>query len=549
MRFNQLYRKGGNIFLYLIFISLFINPKDSSSFKISKLPSYHIYLRKEGEAQNLRYRWGQKIIDAFSYSVKKGDYLWKIIKRSGSLKNMGYREFIEAFKVLNPQIENPSLIYPNQTLFIPINISKIKQQMGKGAEQERDQYRLYRVKRGDSIYKILRDQCGIDNREIYRYFAEIKRLNPQIVDLNRIRIGQLIKIPVSGIYKRLREKRINRKLLKKLTDIFSGTDIEIISDGECFISTGKGQNIRIKARRYPMLISGKKRILLDLSGDFPKNLKEFIESRWENYSVVNMPSKDISDALIVIFRAMGYEKIYRKSHTIALSDGIEALFKADLIICPRYERKINYIIMTKGTPLKVPAYLREYLKGEGIEILPLQRGGSGKSQVFELREENISIERDIKRYLKLIFNLAGVKYQEERDVELHVSHSDMQFEIRTSFLIEIDGKQIVIVRDRIPSPIMELIDKKDFHILSFKEMEGDYFHIDSLFESLGIRYSKGRHIFWLKDGKEKYDLGFIVKGISFRGRKGRWNLITSLRIPMEIVSVINKAGYRLIQIN
>lgn len=545
MKFNLLYL----VFLNLIFISLCLIPENSSSFKISRPPSYHIYLKKEGKGEKLRYRWGKKIIDAFLYRVKKGDYLWKIIKRSGSLKNMGYREFIEAFKVLNPQIENPSLIYPDQTLFIPINISKIKRETGKEFERKESQYRLYRVKRGDSIYKILRYQCGIDKREIHRYFAEIKRLNPQIEDLNRIRIGQLIKIPILSVYKRLKEKRVNRRLLKRLMSIFSGTDIEIISDGEYFISTGKEQDIRIKARRYPMLISGKKRILLDLSGDFPKNLKEFIESRWKNYVIVNISSEDISDALIAIFRAMGYEKIYRESHTIPLSDGIGALFKADLIVSSERDMGVNYIIMVKASPLKVPLYLREYLKGEGIEILPLKRGEREESQVLELREENISLERDIKRYLKLIFNLASIKYQEERDVELHVSHSDMQFEMKTSFFIERGGKKIVIVRDRIPSPIMDLIDKKDLHILSFKEMEGDYFHINSLFEILGIRYSKGRHIFWVMDGKGRYDLGFIVKGISFRGRKGRWNLITSLRIPIEIVSVINKAGYRLIQID
>lgn len=54
---------------------------------------------------------------AETYTVKSGDSMWKIAVKY----KIGIQEIINA----NPQVENPSLIYPNQTLNIP-NIDGIK---------------------------------------------------------------------------------------------------------------------------------------------------------------------------------------------------------------------------------------------------------------------------------------------------------------------------------------------------------------------------------------------------------------------------------------
>lgn len=55
--------------------------------------------------------------DADTYTVKNGDSMWKIAVKY----QIGLKEIIAA----NPQISNPSLIYPNQKLTIP-NIDSIK---------------------------------------------------------------------------------------------------------------------------------------------------------------------------------------------------------------------------------------------------------------------------------------------------------------------------------------------------------------------------------------------------------------------------------------
>ncbi|WP_193224695.1 SafA/ExsA family spore coat assembly protein [Bacillus sp. B1-b2] len=71
------------------------------------------------------------MVFADTYTVKSGDSMWKIAVKY----QIGLREIINA----NPQISNPSMIYPNQKLTIP-NIDSIK-------TVEREVIRLCNVER------------------------------------------------------------------------------------------------------------------------------------------------------------------------------------------------------------------------------------------------------------------------------------------------------------------------------------------------------------------------------------------------------------------
>lgn len=65
-----------------------------------------------------------------TYTVKSGDSMWKIAMRF----QVGISELIKA----NPQIKNPSMIYPNQKLTIPaISEKNFEAQVVKLVNQER----------------------------------------------------------------------------------------------------------------------------------------------------------------------------------------------------------------------------------------------------------------------------------------------------------------------------------------------------------------------------------------------------------------------------
>ena len=97
------------------------------------------------------------------YVVKSGDTLYGIARRYGVPADT----LAEA-----NQLQNPSLLSVGQALLIPRDDS------------------VYTVRRGDTLYGIAR-----------RYGVSLECLiaaNPQIVNPNRIAIGQTVRVPLSG---------------------------------------------------------------------------------------------------------------------------------------------------------------------------------------------------------------------------------------------------------------------------------------------------------------------------------------------------------------
>lgn len=104
--------------------------------------------------------------NGFIYTVRSGDSMFLIARRF----NISLPSLIAA----NPQIMNPSLIYPGQNLCIPVS------QPCPGGF-------VYIVQRGDTLFSIaMRFNTTVE---------AIRRINPQIPSSNQIFAGQAICIP------------------------------------------------------------------------------------------------------------------------------------------------------------------------------------------------------------------------------------------------------------------------------------------------------------------------------------------------------------------
>ena len=100
---------------------------------------------------------------ARTYTVQSGDTLYAIAQRFGITVN----EILES----NPEITNPSMIYPGQEIIIPVS----------GRE-------IYMVRAGDTLYRIAQ-RYGVS-------VDQILRINPDITDPSEIYPGQIIVIPM-----------------------------------------------------------------------------------------------------------------------------------------------------------------------------------------------------------------------------------------------------------------------------------------------------------------------------------------------------------------
>ena len=96
--------------------------------------------------------------EAITYTVQKGDSLWKIARRNGC----SLQALMEANKEL---LKNSDRIYPNQKLIIPTSDAtpNVPLWQQPAALPNSGAYRTYKVQKGDSLWKIAHENgCSLE---------------------------------------------------------------------------------------------------------------------------------------------------------------------------------------------------------------------------------------------------------------------------------------------------------------------------------------------------------------------------------------------------
>jgi LysM repeat protein len=126
-----------------------------------------------------------------SYTVEKGDTLWKILERNEPLTPDRYAERLKEFQRVNPKVADPSRIAPGQKLLVPSGGRPEAKDDGKTVD--------YAVKRGDTLSKILSSR-DVPRRQWKRYLDTIREINPSVMDVNRILAGKMLHLPTEGYF-------------------------------------------------------------------------------------------------------------------------------------------------------------------------------------------------------------------------------------------------------------------------------------------------------------------------------------------------------------
>jgi len=131
------------------------------------------------------------------YFVKKGDSIWEILReriRGSVEQTIHWSKVLQTF---NPQVLNTSLIHPGQRLLVPLGYIKRVEPESVSSSKELGTT-IYEVKPGESLTGILNHRFHFPKHLIFNEAINtVRELNPQIKDLNRIRPGQRIVIPLS----------------------------------------------------------------------------------------------------------------------------------------------------------------------------------------------------------------------------------------------------------------------------------------------------------------------------------------------------------------
>ena len=486
------------------------------------------------------------------YTVQRGDRLLSIIrKRTGGTVQESFRK-LEEVRRLNPGIKNVHVIYPGQRIVLPHGAlvtpeKKDVQGPAKPPVFDGKKTREYTVKPGDTVIAILRRELGISHRESLKIIDLMRRLNPGMSDMGRIYPGQALVLPVAA--DETREERtvgapeasvkkeaavsVQREkllpLFSKITGHVGGT---MIMEGIIYIPVRPSGQVTLDTAIIPLIEykSGKK-VLLDIQGQMPGNLRQIIESSWPGYSVLQLTGG--GDVTPVIEKLIGASELYtvEKVYGVrSLADGLVAI-PVDWLVVKRGSggddaREILFgIRFVKSRNELLPWNIADFAEREGFEVVEIEEGAGlapggenfGTAEGFSLKGNS---EKELAASL-----LAKLGYQVQRDVKVQLFSIEKEgFNLSIIADIEIDegGRRCLVVFDSLPGQFMDILSERNIIVVSLPADCSRREVIEKVLGAAGISSVSDTFSFPFSLRKDAKGGAVTFRGIRIRHGEAAW---------------------------
>jgi hypothetical protein len=132
------------------------------------------------------------------YRVRPGDTLRKIFLKDFNARPEDLPALYRKFRQYNPRVRDLNRIISDYRLTIPTGVQgQVPAQEQKlTAQAQAPSGNVIVIKKGQHLAKVLRERYGLTDEAIFHgYLDKIKKLNPDIEDLNYLVEGQRIKLP------------------------------------------------------------------------------------------------------------------------------------------------------------------------------------------------------------------------------------------------------------------------------------------------------------------------------------------------------------------
>jgi len=543
--------------------------------------TYNISLVKTAEpddSEEIHEIDGKKVLTE-TYTVKDGDHLWQIFRERELLENRNLAELLSVLKKLNNSLDNIDLIHPGQKIIIPLAISPVKglSVTAKAGPVETVplesldgiDFDEYVVEQGDSVIKIVEDLYEIPQSELYNeYLARLRQLNPGIKDLNIVRPGERIKLPIYSpkvVRQPVKEakpvsepmteeqKEGIRVIAGQLEEIFTSMGEQWLRTGEHFFPLRTGGQLKLNAEPYPIIeLKNGRKIIVDLYNDLPERMGNLITSNWDNYRIVHIDGgDDLEKAFYRVTSVCGYKKIYESGEPLVLDGEIPLSINADSIIelePASGKNRITVINFLDDGEARNPDVIISYLDSLGIMVLDYPAMKERTETTYD-KEDIIDSGGDARSLIDTLLDLSGQGYSANRELPVFENgQGDYNLVIKADFLVNISGRDYIIDLSGLGEDIIKLLEERRFKVLSISSGDLPYDIVTKVFDFLGIRYDAGQHKFFSINGPETRNIILNFRGVTFRDDNLKNVFATSLRMSRELILFLNMNGYRVLQL-
>lgn len=363
-------------------------------------------------------------------TINPGENLWQILIKEKGLPEARFGQALVVIRGLNPQIKQLNILRVGDKIFIPLQPDAPAPAQSANAKSEeprstagvgRGKVRDYRVKAGDHLYQVLREQLGMkDDRELVQYYALVKDLNPQRKNWDVLLEGEIIRLPdlpgreVSVASKgeklsqqeplaRLPEivapepkpasaakavtahdpKRLvtqdNMTLLSRVVEALGS---ELQQGGEEVLALKDG-TVRLDRAMYPVVYNPKlqQRVVLDAGARIPDTLKARLSETSGAMPVVAVNrSSSLQDSVEQILTRLGYQSLPADRPVVIQHGGVTFEAKGHWVaLGPEQSNRTQdiFVINLRENPVDVPEYLKQELSAKGLHLKDILLGEAG----------------------------------------------------------------------------------------------------------------------------------------------------------------------------
>ncbi|MBI2987885.1 MAG: LysM peptidoglycan-binding domain-containing protein [Deltaproteobacteria bacterium] len=512
-----------------------------------------------------------KTVEGEERIIKQGDSLWHILIREKGLSEKRFNRYLVIISSLNPRLKKPNILQVGQTIFIPVRPDEILGIDISSAEGGAGKTKVYRVRRGDYLYKILREQFGLqEKKEIRSAFEQVKELNPGKKDWNLLFIGEAILFsgtgkapaipalepekPVGLDYGRNLPAQENLQLLEQ---VMTALGNELHRGGEEVVPLREG-TIRIDRDYYPIVRNPKidQKVILDTAGKIPPSLRSKLEAPGSATPVVSMKKGDsLHDAVSSLLSGLGYRSLLPDRPVEIHDGGVGLQVKGEwMVATPERSGGKEEVIIINLTDesSRTPDYLRDYLSLKGMNLkeillpslalpaLPSPIGG--QPQPAENQIENWP--RDRGALIDSLLKSYGIAFSSGQQLSVPLREG-IRLDTTADRLFEFGGKKIALLFRSVGEEASKALQERegirmvelDLQSLSARDL------IARLLDLLGEKTAYREHRFPANEGAARDK---TVLGISGFLLANRSLLLTDRQVPKGVQRFFADKGLRVV---
>jgi len=530
-------------------------------------------------------------VKARVHVVRKGEYLWKIIRKEGFLKRPDAAAQYDLIRDLNREINDLNVLRPGDRIFLPVTdatasgndtakrsapVEKfVKKDLSKAREPE-DSYKKVKVKRGQTLLGIIGARYKIPASRLYgEYIPRLKALNPRIKDIDHLIPGQILRLPVYLVQEKARASsetqpeasaqpalpnagetqsahEVPSGLVNSLGEVFSAMGEEWINTGKHFIPLQGGGQVDFDCALFPVLSSCTGvTVIVDIYNKLPPRIAKLVEASWGNYRVVHLGPVALAPALGRILAAGGYQKVLQAGEPFKIKAGLDIAVRADFTVVYTPGARtdgIRAVAIRLRSPetAEVPPKFSEYLESTGIRVVDIPKKASGDDA--SAGQEAVAIKilaGDPFNLAGEVLSMAGNRFASKEVIPMSRGRKgEFSFSITADYLVHLKGREAIIDMSGIGSDMTKLLEEKGYSVISVEGEKDRTAVIKKVLDFVGISFKEGMHFFTVLPGGEERNFVIEIDGIVFTDARGNAVLATKAEVPFQVALMLERKGVR-----